>query len=191
MAEFEMKVCNVRSTYFVLITSNFYNVFSKDSKEMLAQIKEMGHDIGLHFDELSYPENCDIVECIDKEVGILEQTLGECVKSVSMHRPSKKTLDSNIVPKNGVVNSYSTEFFKKFKYVSDSRRNWREDVEGIVESNQYDRLHILTHPFWYYTNEITLEETLTNWIKKADVERYDNLSQNFTDLDKVIDRFAL
>jgi hypothetical protein len=188
LAEYESKTCNVKSTYFVLLTSNFYNVFSKKNRELLLDIRNMGHDIGLHFDELSYPEDSDITECIDKEVKILKQLLGENIDSVSMHRPSRKTLDSYYELKDGVINSYSTEFFKGFKYVSDSRRNWREDVEAIVESNDYNRLHILTHPFWYYEKEKSLENTITDWIKSASVDRYDNLNQNFTSLDNVVER---
>ena len=47
----------VKSTYFVLLTSEFYNVASKANKEKILEIKELGHDIGLHFDELNYEQN--------------------------------------------------------------------------------------------------------------------------------------
>jgi hypothetical protein len=187
-ARFENEICHANSTYFVLLTSDFYNLFSKSNRKILSQIHDMGNDIGLHFDELNYGENEDIVDCINNEIKILEQLVGFGVNAVSMHRPSKKILESNLRLQSGVINSYSDEFFKGFKYVSDSRRNWREDVDSIVESGEYDRLHILTHPFWYFEQENTLDKTITGWIKNATIQRYDCLEKNFTDLDKVVDK---
>ena len=46
----------VSSTYFVLLTSDFYNPASKGSVEKLRSIQSMGHEVGLHFDEKAYLE---------------------------------------------------------------------------------------------------------------------------------------
>ena len=43
-----------------------------------------------------------------------------------------------------MINSYSKEFFQNFKYVSDSRMKWREDVMKYVKEKQYPRMQILT-----------------------------------------------
>ena len=53
-----------------------------------------------------------------------------------------------------MINSYGQTFFHDFKYLSDSRRRWREPVEEIIRSGTYDRLHILTHAFWYHKQRI-------------------------------------
>ena len=37
----------------------------------------------------------------------------------------------------GMINGYGKVYFKEFKYLSDSRRWWREPVEEIIESGQY------------------------------------------------------
>lgn len=70
----------VASTYFVLVTSDFYNVFSKASRDRLRQIAGCGHTIGLHFDEMSYPEAMGDPEAIrDKilhERDILQEAVG-------------------------------------------------------------------------------------------------------------------
>ena len=113
---------NAKSTYFVLLTSDFYNPASKSSLKVFDELRKNGHEIGLHFDEVRYSSDnaewCEdyIIENIQKEAELLEKIIDEPVKTVSMHRPSKNTLDSNLeIP--GLVNSYSKEFFKKFKYV--------------------------------------------------------------------------
>lgn len=44
----------VQATYYVLISSDFYNIFSKKNHGLICNIQEMGHTIGLHFDEERY-----------------------------------------------------------------------------------------------------------------------------------------
>lgn len=56
-AEFESKIelkKRVKATYFVLLTSDFYNLYSKENIHLLKDILLCGHEIGLHFDEKKY-----------------------------------------------------------------------------------------------------------------------------------------
>lgn len=180
----------VKSTYYVLISSDFYNVYSKYNIERLRKMQLMGHTIGLHFDEERWEDN--ILKAIEKEVDILEKMLEKEVVSVSMHRPSDITLKSNYEIKAGrVINSYSKTFFEEFKYVSDSRRNWREDIFKIIESGQYNRLHILTHPMWYAQNEKGAKETLSEFCKNKVYECYDILDANIRDLSQILQKEEL
>lgn len=185
-AQLEKKL-GVSSTYFILIRSDFYNPFSKKNSEIIYRISELGHNIGLHFDEkyCGLSENSDIPTVIAEEAESMRRLLGISVNSVSMHRPSKTTLDADYkIP--GLVNSYSQRFFRDFKYVSDSRRNWREDVEQIIESGQYPQLHILTHPIWYREQEQSTRQTLLNFICQGNGERYHTLTGEFTKLEEFI-----
>lgn len=179
----------IASTYFVLLTSDFYNVFSRKNTDYLKQIINLGHDIGLHFDELNYPDivgdKDKIIKAIIKEAEILSEVIQMPVKTVSMHRPSKAILESNLeIPK--IINSYSKVYFKDFKYLSDSRRRWREPVEDIIKSGYYDHLHILTHAFWYNSKEISMSRTIKNFIAYAGDDRYNTFKENFTDLDNAL-----
>ena len=45
---------NVSATYFVLLSTDFYNIFSIKSNEILVKILGLNHEIGLHFDETRY-----------------------------------------------------------------------------------------------------------------------------------------
>jgi hypothetical protein len=49
----------VRSTYFVLLSSNFYNAFEHQVAKILRNIADLGHCIGLHFDCNRYPVEND------------------------------------------------------------------------------------------------------------------------------------
>lgn len=180
----------VKSTYFVLVSSDFYNVFSKRSLMCIDQIVEYGHAIGLHFDEKKYFsqetwEADAIIEKILMEQRILEDMTGLKINSVSMHTPTRKTLDADLtIP--GMINSYGKEFFSNFKYVSDSRRRWRENIEEIVDYGQYKQLHILTHAFWYHDQENDIKETICKFVNTANIDRYNSLKENITDLESVM-----
>ena len=185
LAELEENV-GVKSTYFVLMTSDFYNPSSKKSLEGLRKIQECGHEIGLHFDEMAYDELEDVVGAIKKEARLLSDILETPITTVSMHRPSQKTLDANYeIPH--MVNSYGKTFFNDFKYLSDSRRRWREPVIDIIKSGQYDRLHILTHAIWYNEVEMDIHDTIMNFVSSANRERYYQEKENIKDIESILD----
>lgn len=177
----------IKATYYVLLCSDFYNIFSKKSLGYIQNILHLGHEIGLHFDEEKYSGDPEVLKHIEEEIFILERCIHKKVESVSMHRPSKETLEYNHIIKNGeVINSYGKEFFIEFKYISDSRKNWREDISQIIESDKYNKLHILTHPIWYEEREREMGEQLKDFCNNAVIERYDSLKENIRDCEKVL-----
>lgn len=178
----------VTSTYFVLISSDFYNLFSSKSLLYLQEIVSLNHEIGLHFDEEKYDKSTtNVVDNTLREIELIKVGSGIEIKSVSMHRPSKQTLEANYLIKDGeIVNSYSEEFFKRFKYISDSRRCWREDILGIIKNQKFEKIQILTHPIWYNNRELTAKEILSTFINNAGVERYSTLEDNFSNLKEVM-----
>lgn len=189
LAELEYSL-GVKSNYFVLISTPFYNVISRDIWGKLDLISNRGHNIGLHFDEKNYSndyyrDNGGVKNVILKETKILEEILGRKVNSISMHRPSKETLDADYDFGN-IVNSYGKIFFKEYKYVSDSRRNWRENLEEIIESGNFNKLHILTHAFWYNSQEESIKDSIYKFIDSAANERYDILNDNIRNLQGII-----
>ncbi|CAM3268568.1 hypothetical protein FITA111629_13770 [Filibacter tadaridae] len=188
MAIIENKM-GVKSTYFVLLSTDFYNIFSKKSFELLEKIMLLGHEIGLHFDEKRYDINTvdDIKKYIESEASILSKLLHKQIQVISMHRPSKLVLENDI-KFDKLVNSYSSNFFKNMKYVSDSRMNWRENPIELIESGNYQKLHILTHPFWYSSENETMEYKLLNFLNKANIDKYDFMNDNFRDLTSVISK---
>src|SRR5690348_2510590 len=60
----------VQATYFVMISNSFYNIHSYEGRRSLARLRELGHDIGLHFDTTHYGNgngNGDFADAIDHE----------------------------------------------------------------------------------------------------------------------------
>ena len=184
MAELEARE-GVKSTFFVLLRTDFYNPLEQRNVERLRRMASLGHEVGLHFDETQYGENDDMLAAIKREAAALESILEVPVRCVSMHRPSKSSIDADWkIP--GIINSYSNMFFEGFEYVSDSRRHWRKPVMEVIRKDR-PRLHILTHPFWYRETETSLEDSLERFTAKAPCERVISLDRNFTDLDTVLD----
>ncbi len=187
MSQIEKKM-SVHGTYFVLLSTNFYNVHSKESRKYISHIIKNGGCIGLHFDEMQYDisNEEEMKEYVYEEIEILSNIIDTKVNVVSMHRPSEKILSGNI-QFSGVINSYSDTFFHKMKYLSDSRRHWRENINEAME--KYERLHILTHPFWYMEGkEKDLKETLKEAVIEAALNYYDNMNYNFRSLECELER---
>ncbi len=181
------RALGARATYFVLVGSVFYNPFSPASRRAMARILDAGHEIGLHFDETRCAAGAPLWEAVAEEKRLLETAAGTPVRCVSMHRPSAETLRADL-RFDGLVNSYSQEYFKDWKHLSDSRMCWREDVIAAVTSGQYPRLHILTHPFWYADQPETTKVKLNRFLARAADERHDLLAENLTDLSDILDR---
>jgi len=177
----------VSSTYFILLTSDFYNIFSKKSNELIKQIITDGNSIGLHFDETRY--NCSTVSDIENKIleekNILENYLEIEINSVSMHRPSKLVLDNDIQVE-GLINTYAKEFFTDIKYVSDSRMNWRENVEDVIVSNTNNKIQLLTHAFWYNETNIPIKDIFIQHFKKTRRNEYNKFDDNIKLFDDII-----
>lgn len=185
LAELENRL-GISSTYFVLLSSDFYNPASASSYKQLHQILDLGHTIGLHFDETAYSyDQFGIDYYIKKEARVLSDLTDTDIRTFSLHRPNKRFLETELKI-DALINSYGTEFFSGFKYLSDSRRRWREPVLDIIASEQFRRLHILTHAFWYHKDEVSLHDTVSQFISAASKNRETTLSENITDLGRIL-----
>ncbi|MDR0350499.1 MAG: hypothetical protein LBH64_02985, partial [Coriobacteriales bacterium] len=171
--------CGVTSTYFVLTSSDFYNVNSRGSQKLLTQLLDCGHTVGLHFDRTRYGDNFDSSRAayaskIRAEVALLESVLERKVDCLSMHQPSPNELDSNI-ELDGLTNAYSKRFFQDFDYFSDSVMTWRRDVRAAIRDNYGQNMQILTHPFWYGDTQGTVHDKLAAFINSQNGIMYRRL----------------
>lgn len=161
MATREYKI-NISSTYFIMVTNNLYNILTKDNFNLLKEMIDMGHFIGLHFDSSIYNED----ELFDKliiEVSILETLLNINIDSISFHQDIPKSL-INIEKKFHIANS--NRYSKDIKYFSDS--NGIFGYGHPVESDEFASLkniQLLIHPIWWMIpgkNNIEIIRTLYN-----------------------------
>jgi len=160
MAEVE-STAKIKSTYYVLFSSSFYNALSTENIEKFKMIKDMGHGIGLHFDlsQKICPVENQFNEIV-AQVGLLEHHVGPLEgMSVTAHKPAfGLEISRNLSTMLNTLAIYIPNLDKRYKYISDSGHNWREDPIEAVMSNGF--IQMSTHPEWYNDEEKSMEECL-------------------------------
>ena len=152
MAEFEKEI-GINSTYFVLLRTEFYNVYSQRGTEQLHRIVALGHDIGLHFDASSGGETpANLSRAATHECEVLESLLGRPVRTFSLHRPDPEALERGLTIE-GRISTYDPRFFRDIGYCSDSRGGWHHghplEHPAVKEGTA---LQLLTHPIWWHAH---------------------------------------
>ncbi len=155
MAELEAEL-GVRSTYFVLPNSPLYNLLEDEVIEILIKIRNMGHWTGLHVDLPNTPLFKNVT--IEEATNILFKSFSSLVPFepvISYHRPTRDVFGLKF---EFFANTYENRFFKDIKYLSDSKKNWREGCpcQAILEG-KYQQLQVLTHPIWWGTDDDILK----------------------------------
>lgn len=145
----------VRSHYYVLLQTEFYNLCSPGDWARIVEITELGHDVGLHFDASRYDANLETLEAaVSKECDILATIMGREIATVSFHRPVQSLLGL-ARPLAGRLHAYQPQFFSEIAYVADSRGFFRYghplDHEAFAAGRA---LQLLTHPIWWPQSEV-------------------------------------
>ncbi len=146
MAEMETMM-GVRSTYFFLLGSKMYNLLNPIDAANVKAIRDMGHDVSLHFDATIYS---DIHEGLQHEITIFKSCFQKDVRIISFHRPDNGTMVRHDRQLLGVENTYQSKYFRDIKYMSDSTGAWRYGHPfDTDEFKQRRNLQLLIHPIWW------------------------------------------
>ena len=138
----------VKSTYYILMQSEYYNSLQPDNVEKIKTIHNLGHEIGLHINGES---------TITGEHILLENIIGEHILTFSHHLPLQ-TSKPNVAP---YLIDCRDSMFSEAKFISDSCRNWREGCMcNFFEYQPFSKLQILTHPIWWMTNTFDRDEAI-------------------------------
>lgn len=183
LAEIE-KDYGVRSTYFVRLHSEFYNLLEGAIHDRIHKIVRMGHRLGLHFEAEFYGGIADgtkLKRLLLREKGLLEDWFGLKVNAFSFHNPVGARLlhfdmDSVGESENMMVNTYGKTIKHRYHYCSDSNGYWRhERLYDVVSNSKHERLHILTHPESWVQRPMTPKARIRRAIRgraRAQMEAY-------------------
>lgn len=144
----------VTATYFVLINSPFYNMMEQDVYEKIIAIGNLGHEIGIHLDCNSLPEDASEDYLTEKLIflkNIFENVFRREMKSFAFHVPNEKIMNKFFKDRYaGLNNAYSAKIREKISYCSDSEGYWRFSrlEEFLYKENRYP-ICVLTHPVWW------------------------------------------
>ena len=143
----------VLSTFFVMVSSPFYNIAEKEVLDKFSQILSMGHKAGLHFDQkfFDFKNQEDFEKKIEVKKVFLEDIFQKPLEAISFHNPDFNGLiDISKDSYSGMVNAYGPKIYNEYKYVSDSNGHWRFDrLFDVLADAKYQKLQILTHPEWW------------------------------------------
>ena len=146
MAVFEADL-GITSTYFVLMSGDFYNPLSLENRRALRQIQQVGCELGLHFDQ-RFTNTEKILASVGAEKLMLEDVVEEPVSSISWHMPTVYDELLWCVDELFDHNCYGSWISSRFDYLSDSSMRFRQCPESILKEPR-GNLQLLLHPVWW------------------------------------------
>ncbi len=174
----------VFSTFMIMPDSPLYSIDEPRSRQILRDILEMGHGIGLHYNpdetERDSRDTLQLIEpAIFSALERVQQAIAAPVDTVSFHRPTPRFLRGPFRVAN-CVNAHSVDLMAW--YISDSRGTWRDgDPLLTLKQPKNSLLQLLVHPIWWDVEESPPENRLQEFFEAethgkpcAFVERFDS-----------------
>jgi hypothetical protein len=150
------------ATYFMMTESVFYNLASSQGRDAIAELRELGHAVGLHavHPNATRDERFDAV--------------------IAWHNPDPEYV---FAPVDGAVNVMQPPWFTQGKYRSDSNAHWREGCpHEDLRAGAFEWLQLLTHPeIWVYPGA-TMGETMRAMLDTKREEWLEQLANDRIDL---------
>lgn len=175
MAEIEA-ARGVRASYFVQLTSPFYNALECDIRTRLRRIADLGHDIGIHYEPLGPEPEGQLIF----EAHTLEVALGVPIRMFSLHNPTTyDTTQFGATEVAGLINASAPKLRETFTYCSDSNGLWRYRALGdVISDSDSQSIYVLTHPEWWQDVAMPPRQRVERCISgraRATGEYYDDL----------------
>ncbi|MBI2190648.1 MAG: hypothetical protein HYU36_01525 [Planctomycetes bacterium] len=158
----------VRSTYFLLLHSRFYNLLEREIARSARELARLGHRIGLHFDcefdGVLRPES--LAPRLLREKEILQDLVEQEIHVFSFHNPTDLALSWQDWEYSGLINTYARYFRNDVGYCSDSNGYWRHArLEEVLNRAEDARLQVLTHPEMWTETEMSPRERVCRCIE--------------------------
>lgn len=188
------------STWFFQWTNNSYNILSRRNQDMIHEMHDRGHVIGLHYAVNGLSDMEAVRRQIGKEMDILSEMFGFPITQFSVHRPSADILRENIkLP--GILNAYQDEFFTfaekvteetrlQVKYMSDANHIWRYGYPDRENITGYDKVQILTHPFAWTKKGYDNRDNYATLIQEKYRELVESINNECKDFCEYMDEFT-
>ena len=158
----------VRATFFVMVRSPVYNLFARETQELVEGIAAKGHAIGLHYDPGFPPRGGRThTEQIAVELDVLSRLLGLEVRSVALHQPSL-VLGAFEIPVEGAANANALDYH----FLADPNQSPRVfEAFDVFAAGEPRRLQLLVHPMWWVGDEGKTPAELWDRAVRAQWER--------------------
>lgn len=148
MVEVE-KAMGVRSTIFVRTKAPGYDITTTTTRKAFERLARDGFELGLHYE--APPEGVDPLAWVHGEKRKLEETIGVAIVGAAAHRAASTRffVTTGMLGALGLkYEAYEDRFRVPLKYLSDSRRRWREGC-FCIWVGRVDGIQALVHPIWW------------------------------------------
>lgn len=142
----------IKATYYVLLHSEWYNALSPENMQIWSEIKNLGHEIALHYDG-NYDQDLELIQeafCV---------MLGTESRNVSQHlvgiTPDLK-IPSYMIDRSELIKKHG------YQYIADSGGWWRDGCICQHLDNNKSRLLAVLHPIWWVIGTEPFSETAVN-----------------------------
>jgi hypothetical protein len=147
----------VIATYFVNPRCEYYNILEPKQAQLLKQILNLGHRLGLHFDAAFHNIHNEeqLHSKVKQEGRWLEEAFGVRPDVFSFHNPGADNLQCDADQYGGLTNCYSQRFKTEVPYCSDSNGYWRfRRLHDVITAATDPCLQVLTHPGWWQSKQM-------------------------------------
>lgn len=152
----------ISTSYFFQLRNNAYNTLSLKNRNLISDIYNRGHHIGIHVHIENSEDINEVKGIIKKDIQVMEDYLGFKIDRFSFHRPNKMVLKEDLHIE-GLVNVYNHKFFHfypdiksmdslRIKYLSDSMHRWKHGYPVDDLLNRENKIQILIHPYSWTKN---------------------------------------
>ena len=180
----------VTSVFHLLLTADAYNPYSARSRDIVRELRRLGHAVGLHLDPAADPT---LRPAEYTAYFQLAEALWGPLDSYSLHRPAAGGRIADFLPeKLGFPVpefAYHPRFVEEIHYRSDSRREWRS---GCIcqEARKLEgrSLQLLIHPVWWTPQERSRDEVLRDYLNKRAEDNENYLYENLSFLERPASR---
>ena len=165
LAEIEIGMC-CTATYLFRVHADEYNLFSCSAVSILKELRDMGHEIGLHFEAMNVGRalGVDPQTLLIQEKSVMEAILGAKVRTASEHRELSGQIhqtpnyDQLYDPYEVGFDFYAMDpkYCKDLKYLSDSNATWREG-DPLKHYGKHLKMQVLIHPDWWFEKDLLLK----------------------------------
>jgi hypothetical protein len=151
------------ATYFLMTESVFYNLASKEGRQAIERLRDLGHRVGLH------------------AVWPARDFDGRFDPVLAWHNPDPEYMGQPL--DDGVANVMEARFFAPERYRSDSNQHWRSGCpHEALAAGEFDWLQLLTHPeIWVYPGA-TMGDTMRAMLDAERERRLAQLAEDRIDL---------
>ena len=166
----------VKSTYFFMINSPMYNLFSRHNFLAVMEILSMGHFLGLHydqgFDQMLRLNTERTLKNIERDSQYLEDSFGSKIAAVSFHQPSSCLLKSSAFRLTKRVNTYDKAALMDYAYFSDSNRSLDYNslinhISRSIDDSHTGNIQLLIHPMWWVYEQQEITKVWNNVMENA------------------------